>query len=85
MTINTLSIGDWVINRCSQYCYLGVTLDACINTNSNFNIVFKKFSQKVYEFSKIRKSLDIKTSVLVYKQAVLPLTECGSYFIDPES
>ena len=46
---------------------------------SNFNSVFKKFSFKIFQFAKIRIFLDNETRVLVYKQTVLPLTECVSY------
>ena len=69
------------IVRCNQYNYLGVILDECLTMKQNFNIVFQKFSYKIYQFGKIRKFLDCETRVLVYKQTVLPLTEYVSFVL----
>ena len=76
---NTISVQNKHIHRCQQYQYLGVLLDECLTLKQNFNNVLKKFSNKIYQFGKIRKFLDIDTRVLVYKQTVLPLTEYVSF------
>ena len=47
----------------------------------NYNSVFKKFSYKLFQFAKMKKILNIETRVLVYKQAVLPLTEYVSFIM----
>ena len=69
------------INRCYQYLYLGVKLDECLTMKSNFNNILKEFSNKIYQFGKIRKFLDTETRILVYKQTVLPLTEYVSFVL----
>ena len=41
----------------------------------NFNNIINEFLYKCHQFGKIRKYLNTETSLLVYKQTVLPLTE----------
>ena len=60
---------------------MGVILDETINLESNFNAIFKKFSYKLFQFSKIRKYLPVNIRVLVYKQTVLPLVEYVCYLM----
>ena len=76
-----LAFGDHNILRCHQYNYLGVLLDECLNMTANFNNIFKKYSYKVLQFSKIRKYIDNKTRTLVYKQTILPLVEYVSFML----
>ena len=66
---------------CIQYTYLGVTLDETLNLESNFNAILKKFSYKLFQFSKVRKYLPINVRLQVYKQAVLPLVEYVSFLL----
>ena len=82
-TFNDDSLGpaNCQIKRCRQYNYLGITIDECLNFKSNFNIIFKKFSYKVYQFGKIKKYLNSNTRILVYKQTVLPLVEYVSFIL----
>ena len=47
---NTLSTDSREIKRCHQYLYLGVKLDDCLTMKPNFNNIFKKFSNKIYQF-----------------------------------
>ena len=47
----------------------------------NYNSIFKKFSYKIYQFSKIRKFLNTETRILVYKQTILPLAEYVSFVL----
>ena len=65
----------------SQYTYLGVVLDGTMSLEANFNTVFKKFSYKLFQFSKISKYLPYAARVTVYKQAILPLVEYVSYLM----
>ena len=58
--VNTLkdkTIGsvDCEILQCHQYNYLGVMLDECLSMKANFNNIFKKFSNEIYQFGKIHK------------------------------
>ena len=76
-----LGSGDRRIAKCQKYNYLGVILDECMNLNANFNSIFKKYSYKIYQFGKIRKYIDSKTRVLLYKQTILPLVEYVSFML----
>ena len=76
-----LKLNDCELGKCKQYTYLGVILDETMNLASNFNATFKKFSYKIFQFSKIRKYLPPDVRVLVYKQTVLPMVEYISYLL----
>ena len=76
-----LTLNNTILTLGNQYTYLGVVLDETFNLESNFNNIFKKFSYKLFQFSKIRKYLPVNARVLVYKQAILPLVEYVSYLM----
>ena len=76
-----LKLNDCELGKCKQYTYLGVILDETMNLESNFNATFKKFSYKIFQFSKIRKYSPPDVRVLVYKQTVLPMVEYISYLL----
>ena len=79
--VTQLRLGDQCISICHQYNYLGVHLDECLNIKSNYNSIFKKYSYKVFQFGKIKKFIDKKTRILVYKQTILPLVEYVSFML----
>ena len=64
-----------------QNTYVWVILDETLNLEPNFNAIFKKFSSKLFQFSKTCKYLPLSVHVLVYKQAILPLVEYIGYLM----
>ena len=76
-----LYFSDILLQRCKQYNYLGVLLDETMSIHSNYNHILKKFSHKIFLFSKIRNYLDVTTRVLVYKQTVLPLVKYVGFLL----
>ena len=76
-----LKLNSSILNRCSQYKYLGVILDETMSMEANFNYIFKRLSYKVFQFSKIRHYLDIHSRILVYKQTVLPFVEYAGFLL----
>ena len=76
-----LTFGNQQILKCHHYNYLGVNLDECLNMNSNYKKIFKKYSHKIYQFGKIRKYITQETHILVYKQTILPLIEYVSFIL----
>ena len=76
---NSLRLGDHY--KCHQYDYLGVLLDECLNMKLNYNIIFKKFSYKIFQFGKIKKFIDKYTRILVYKQTIMSLVEYVSFML----
>ena len=75
----SLSSNGQEILKFRQYNYF--ILDECMNLVSNFNAIFKKYSYKIFQFGKIRKYLDIRTCILVYKQTIMPLVEYFSFIL----
>ena len=77
-----LKISDIVLNfrnnpltKCHQYNILGIILDETMKLESNFKSIFKKFSFKVFQFSKILRYMPQDTRITVYKQTILPVVE----------
>ena len=67
-----------MVHPCQLYKYLGVILDEVMNLEANFNNIYKRFPNNVFQFSKIKNYLNSKTPILVYKQTVLPFMEYTS-------
>ena len=63
------------LTKCHQYNFLGIILDETMKLESNFKSIFKKFSFKVFQFSKILRYMPQDTRITVYKQTILPLVE----------
>ena len=78
---NQISLKDHTISRCHQYNYLGVLLDECLNLKANFNKIFKKYSYKIFQLSKIKRYISVETRLLVYKQTIIPLVEYVSFML----
>ena len=80
---NTVSLlfDNKALQQCQQYDYLGVILDETMHLESNFNSIFKKFSFKIFQFTKLCNFLDKNIRLLIYKQTVLPLVEYVSYML----
>ena len=52
--------------------YLGVVIDEHLNFNAYYRDVKRKVENKIFVLSKVRKYVDNSTSLLIYKQAILP-------------
>ena len=76
-----LHLNNTLLHPCTQYKYLGILLDETMNMESNFNYIFKKMSYKIFQFTKIRPYLDVKTRILVYKQTIMPLAEYAGFML----
>ena len=70
------------IGNTSCYKYLGVWLDNTLNMNKHLNNGYKMAYQKVYKLKKLRKQMNTATSMLVYKQTILPYFEYCDFLID---
>ena len=56
-------------------------LDDNLSFTPYYNMVKRKMENKIFVMSKIRKYIDKGTSVLIYKQAVLPLVEYAGFVL----
>ena len=67
-----ININKETIQAVPTYKYLGVHLDQTLSFNYHLKNLINKISQKMYVFSKIRRFLNEKTSIIVYKSMILP-------------
>lgn len=70
-----IAICDVNLDRVSNYKYLGVDLDSSISLASNANKMIGIVSAKLNTLSYLRRYINQKISLLIYKTAVLPLLE----------
>ena len=65
----------------NTFNYLGVILDDQLTFTPYYNMVKRRMENKIFVLSKIRKYVDNKTALLIYKQAVLPLVEYAGFVL----
>ena len=72
-----ISINNEVLQNVPTYKYLGINLDQTLSYNYHLKNVINSISHKLYIFNKIRRFLDIKSSVIIYKSMILPYFDYG--------
>ena len=65
----------------NNFNYLGVIIDDQLTFIPYYNLVKRRMENKIFVMSKIRKYVDIRTALLIYKQAVLPLIEYAGFVL----
>ena len=65
----------------NTFNYLGVILDDQLTFTPYYNMVKRRMENEIFVMSKIRKYVDNRTSLLIYKQAVLPLVEYADFVL----
>ena len=78
LPISTLGKNIQFVNT---FNYLGVTKDAQLTFTPYYNLVKRRMENKIFVLSKIRKYIDNRTAVLIYKQAILPLVEYAGFVL----
>ena len=61
--------------------YLGVVIDDQLCFTTYYHLVKRRVENKIFVLSKIRKHVDNRTALLIYKQAVLPLLEYAGFVL----
>ena len=64
-----------------SHAYLGITIDSIMSLSPLVKAVKKQVSNKFYMFRKIRKYLDFRSSVTVYKQTILPVIDYAGFLL----
>ena len=59
------------------YKYLGIHLDETLNFNHHLKNIVNQISHKLYVFNKIRRFLNEKAALNVYKTMILPYFDYG--------
>ena len=67
-----------LLDREQYYKYLGIYLDSTLNFNKHIDYVIKITSHKIYTLSKIRKYIDQKTALYIYKSMISPIFDYGN-------
>ena len=60
-----------------NYKYLGITLDSHLTYKAHIKNVISKVTHKLSVLTKLRKYLDTRTSLILYKSMILPHFDYG--------
>ena len=72
-----LVVGDDTVERVKKFKYLGVLLDDKLVFDKNIESMMNVVNGKIISLARVRKYMDTSTSLLLYKQMILPfLTIC---------
>ena len=63
--------------RVTTFKYLGITLDECLTFDAHIDKVYKHSCGKLGSLGKVRKCLNRKLTLLLYKSLVLPSIDYG--------
>ena len=69
-----------LIDEVENYKYLGTTLDNRLNGDPQYNKLLRSVGYKLATFSKIRKYLNTRAALTVYKSTILPIIDYNDYF-----
>ena len=72
-----LSLNNVPLERVCSYKYLGFILDDQLNFNKHVNEMTKTISHKLYLLSRIRRYLNKKACITIFKTMVLSIVEYG--------
>ena len=63
------------ISSVKNFTYLGVNLDDRLNFEKFVNGTIGRVNARLITFARIRKNVDVKTALLMYKQTILPILD----------
>ena len=81
-----VDVGNLILNASQieyveKYDYLGVTIETDLKFKRHIEKSFTRINNKLYVFTCMRKSMNTKAAVMVYKSMVLPFLEYGNVFL----
>ena len=81
-----VDVGNLILNASQieyveKYDYLGVTIETDLKFKRHIEKSFTRINNKLYVFTCMRKSMNTKAAVMVYKSMVLPFFEYGNVFL----
>ena len=65
-----------------NFVYLGVTIDKNLNFEKFVGATIQKVNGRLITLAKIRKLMDVQTSLLIYKQTILPILDYVSVLVN---
>ena len=79
--INPVTLLDMPIKFEKQYNYLGIILDSEMTLQPLVKHIKKLITNKIFNLRKIRKYINEKASILIYKQTILPITDYAGFLL----
>ena len=78
---HTLTFKGKLLERQTQFNYLGVILDEHLTFENQIKSTINKVSAKISQLKKLRRFLNTRASLLVYKNMILPILEYGDIYM----
>ena len=72
-----IKVGNETLGIVPTYKYLGVHLDQTLSFKYHMESLLKLINHKLYMFSKIRRYLNVKSALSIYKTMILPYYDYG--------
>lgn len=79
----SLKIDNIILQRVTSYEYLGIHIDATLSFKKAISSVYGKTCNKMYLLSLMRKHLNEKAAIRIFKAMVLPYMEYVFFCISP--
>ena len=73
--------GNSRISFVEHFCYLGCIIDNDLTMLPQYKAIYRRVEQKIYMLCKLRYLLDKHSTLLVYKQAILPYIDYVSFVL----
>ena len=68
------------VDEVENYKYLGTMLDNRLSGELQYNKLSKNLGFKLRTFSKIRKYMNVRAALAVYKATILPIIDYNDYY-----
>lgn len=75
-----LYLGREKLDYCTEYVYLGIRLDNHLSFVSHIEGLIRNCNTHLCTLSKIRKYIDVRTAILIYKAIVMAKLQYGLVF-----
>ena len=73
--------GNSRISFVDHFCYLGCIIDNGLTMLPQYKAVYRRVEQKIFMLAKLRYLLDKNSTVLIYKQTILPYIDYVSFVL----
>ena len=67
-----ITMGGVELQKTTEFKYLGITIDNCLNFNKHVSVLNQTVSHKIYLLNKIRWFIKEEDSINIYKTMILP-------------
>ena len=75
-------LGNQILDKVHEYKYLGLIMDSDLNFQTHRDTLQKRINYKLLFFRKIRKFINVRAAVTIYKSTILPIIEYADFVYD---